>query len=31
MIGSYGTTFILMVVSGVAALGLLRLARRYGR
>ena len=31
MIGSFGTTFILMVVSGLAALGLLRLARRYGR
>jgi MFS family permease len=29
--GSYGTTFILMVVTGVAALGFLRLAYRQER
>jgi hypothetical protein len=29
--GSYGTTFVLMVVTGVAALGFLRLAHRQER
>ena len=31
MIGSYSTTFLLMVIAGIAALGLLLLARRHTR